>query len=357
MTPDPTPRINSLDQFRGYTVAAMLVVNFLSSFKQAAHPLLLHHNTYCSFADLVMPQFLFAVGFSLRLVSNKYTTRIGTAPTKLRFLKRSLALVLFGCLFYGLDGSYKSWDGLQQLGLTGFFANSFHRVPLQTLTHIGLTTLWLIPVIHLSVRSLVFFATASGLLHLGLSYLFWYDFAMAKPVIDGGLLGFLTWTVPTVAGAVAHDWVATSPRTSLKPLLLAGTTLMLLGYALSCLGNGGGLAAPPFFAPTHEPGLFTMSQRAGSLSYLTFAAGFSLALMAAFVAIADIKHFKLTLFHDLGSNAFAAYVIHMITLNTTGNFAPRDAPLYYATAYTLTLCLLGWAMTRWCNRRNLYLRL
>jgi predicted acyltransferase len=56
-------RINSLDQFRGYTVAGMFLVNFLSSYKQLP-ALLRHHNTYNSYADTIMPHFFFAVGCS-----------------------------------------------------------------------------------------------------------------------------------------------------------------------------------------------------------------------------------------------------------------------------------------------------
>ena len=59
-------RIVSLDQFRGYTVAGMLLVNFLGGY-QAVHAVLKHHNTYCSYADTIMPQFFFAVGFAYRL--------------------------------------------------------------------------------------------------------------------------------------------------------------------------------------------------------------------------------------------------------------------------------------------------
>ena len=64
--PPPSGRIVSLDQFRGYTVAGMLLVNFLGGY--AAVPAVLkHHNTYCSYADTIMPQFFFAVGFAFRL--------------------------------------------------------------------------------------------------------------------------------------------------------------------------------------------------------------------------------------------------------------------------------------------------
>ena len=60
-------RIVSLDQFRGYTVAGMLLVNFLGGFRRRYPPVLKHHNTYCSYADTIMPQFFFAVGFAYRL--------------------------------------------------------------------------------------------------------------------------------------------------------------------------------------------------------------------------------------------------------------------------------------------------
>ena len=44
-TPAPSRRIVSMDQFRGYTVAGMFVVNFLAGL-HATPKLLIHHNTY-----------------------------------------------------------------------------------------------------------------------------------------------------------------------------------------------------------------------------------------------------------------------------------------------------------------------
>ena len=65
-TPGQGRRIVSLDQFRGYTVAGMLLVNFLGGYREVP-AILKHHNTYCSYADTIMPQFFFAVGFAYRL--------------------------------------------------------------------------------------------------------------------------------------------------------------------------------------------------------------------------------------------------------------------------------------------------
>ena len=59
-------RIVSLDQFRGYTVLGMFFVNFVGHF-HAIPAIFKHHNTYCSYADTIMPQFFFAVGFAYRL--------------------------------------------------------------------------------------------------------------------------------------------------------------------------------------------------------------------------------------------------------------------------------------------------
>ncbi len=61
---DTGGRLRSLDQFRGYCVVGMLLVNFLAGL-QLTPDILEHHNTYFSYADAVLPAFLFAVGFAL----------------------------------------------------------------------------------------------------------------------------------------------------------------------------------------------------------------------------------------------------------------------------------------------------
>ena len=71
-------RIASLDQFRGYTVAGMFLVNFLGAFRGHA-ALLKHHNTFCSYADTIMPQFFFAVGFAFRLTFGRRAQTEGLA--------------------------------------------------------------------------------------------------------------------------------------------------------------------------------------------------------------------------------------------------------------------------------------
>src|SRR3972149_11153033 len=73
-------RIASMDQFRGYTVAGMFVVNFLGHLA-AIHAVMKHHNTYFSYADSIMPSFVFAAGFSYRLTALRRLPKLGAWAT------------------------------------------------------------------------------------------------------------------------------------------------------------------------------------------------------------------------------------------------------------------------------------
>ncbi len=107
-------RIASMDQFRGYTVAGMFVVNFLSSFA-VIHPLLKHNNTWFSYADSIMPSFLFAVGFSFRLTYLRRVQQAGYWPTVWTYVRRSLALVVVSLVMYGFGTEFKHWNQFSEM--------------------------------------------------------------------------------------------------------------------------------------------------------------------------------------------------------------------------------------------------
>ena len=103
-----------MDQFRGYTVAGMFVVNFVGGL--AAFPeVLKHHNglPYFSYADTIMPSFMFAAGFSYRLSALKRFAKLGAARRTGHFVVRSLALVLISLVMYAAeDLDVKNWAQL-----------------------------------------------------------------------------------------------------------------------------------------------------------------------------------------------------------------------------------------------------
>ncbi len=275
----PAGRIISLDQFRGYTVAAMLLVNFLGGYT-VMPALLKHHNTYCSYADTIMPQFFFAVGFAYRLTFLRRLKAVGPWAASTAVVRRCLGLVLVGFVLYHLDGGVSSWSALRALGVRGFLTSAFGREPFETLVHIALASVWVLPVIAAGPLPRAVALLASAVLHTWLSSRFYFDWVWTKPGIDGGPLGFLTWSIPLLVGSFAHDVVAEAKRGVAARLTAWAAGLMAIGYSLSCLG--GAPAALPFCPPNRPVDLWTMSQRAGSVSYLTFASGFSLALYAVY---------------------------------------------------------------------------
>lgn len=371
MTQRTSPdRVASLDQFRGYTVLAMFAVNFLSRF-DVMPATLKHHNTYCSFADIVMPGFFFAVGFAYRLTYLRRREKEGAAAARRHAVRRAFALILLGVVLYHLDGSAATWAELRALGVHGFLTSAFQREVFQTLVHIGVTTLWVLPVIGASLFVRIGFASLSAALHLALSAAFYYDWVMHRPGIDGGPLGFLTWTLPLIAGSLAYDACPSyRPGGAAARVAAWGTALMIIGYGLSCLnvatapntvspdaGPAAFLVEPPFAAPTRPVNLWTMSQRAGSVSYQAFAAGFSLALYAAFVLVADACGLSLGLFRTLGTNALAAYIIHGAVARAIRPYAPPDSPLWYALATFALFLAICYLFIRFLERHRLYLRL
>ncbi len=230
-------RLVSLDQFRGYTVAGMFLVNFLGKFA-ACPEILKHHNTYNSYADTIMPGFFFAVGFAFRLTFGRRAQEQGLSAAYMRVLRRFLGLALFAIFWYGHEGRdvADTWKGLIDIGAWHSISGPLKRSWFQTLLHIAVTGLWLTPVIRAGAFVRILYMIGSAALHLFLSY--WFAFQWENhggDVIDGGPLGFLTWTIPTMIGTLACDAVVNRPgRPPLVMMSFWAILLMLLGYGFSC---------------------------------------------------------------------------------------------------------------------------
>jgi predicted acyltransferase len=333
-------RLVSLDQFRGYTVLGMFVVNFLGAFT-ATPALLKHHNTYFSYADSIMPQFFFAVGFAYRLTFLRGLASGDRGSVCWRIWRRNLKLILLGAVIYVAPAAVIALARSPHPSLSRFVTEALQGDLFQTLVHIGVTALWIMPVIGARPAVRLLFAAGSAGLHLGLSHWFYYDWVTTVGGIDGGILGFLTWTIPMIAGSLAYDLLVRTgkPGNAIGSLLGWGAGLMVLGYGLSCLnlatppnapahaGLCSWLVEPPFVPPTHPVNLWTMSQQAGSVTYLTFGAGLSLVLYAGFVWACDVRRIQIGIWRTLGSNALAGYVIHGVACWGFGSLLLRRAPL------------------------------
>lgn len=389
---EPSQRLNCLDQFRGYTVVGMLLVNFLGSF--AATPeILKHRHNYCSYADTIMPHFLFAVGFAFRLTFERRVRKDGVSMAYRRMVRRLLGLALLSVVIYPASRPAETWDQFTTLSLADVFGTALKREWFQTLMHIAATSLWILPWIRTSGRTRAVFAAAGGILHVFLSWWFNFTWCNTGPnAIDGGPLGFLTWTIPAIAGTIACDLVTSSTTRRRWAGLISGAgILMFVGWVLSCgtrfydvpedvrleqqdtrLASNpvipssgqldrGGFAEPPFVPPPDSTArkwnYWMMSQRAGTLSYLTFTAGFSLLVYAGFHAICSGRSCGSGFFRVFGTNALASYVMHLLIMQAVKPFIPKDAPGWYVLAGLVTFFGITWVFIRHLEKNNVYLRL
>ena len=100
-----------------------------------------------------------------------------------------------------------------------------------------------------------------------------------------------------------------------------------------------------------------MSQRTGSVSYLTFATGFSLACYALFLVASDLGSMRIGLFRTFGRNALAAYVIHEIVANAVKAYAPADSPPWWVAVTFAVFVALTYLAVRYLERNGIYLRM
>lgn len=381
-------------------MVGMLLVNFLASFS-VSPTVLKHHHDYCSYADTIMPQFLFAVGFAFRLTFGRRMQQAGTTIARLRMLRRLFGLVLVSIVVYNVSPPAESWSQLVELGPSGILPGLLKRNWFQTLMHIAVTSLWLLPIIATGGKVRFLWMVGSGAAHILLSWWFNYEWTNTSPnAIDGGPLGFLSWAVPALTGTFACDWVVSaSVRRPLLRLLVCSVFLMSLGYLMSCgtrfydVGTTtvtevtdsklaahpvvpahaqidswlqlsdwqDRLAEPPFVPPPGQQlrkwNYWMMSQRAATLSYTTFCAGVSGLVFVLFYIACDQLRFSWSVFQTFGTNALAAYVLHEMVGMAVKPFIPKDSPGWYVAAGLAVFFLVTWTFVRSLEKQEIYIRL
>lgn len=367
----------------------MIVVNFLGNY--ACCPRVLRHtNDYCSYADTIMPNFLFAVGFAIAIVWSR--AQLGDSKAKraiqVKLAKRSMALMLVAFLIYF---PWTQQNLIQKITEPQFWFSIWKRDWFQTLTHIAWTTLWIIPILPATWPVRILWCATGALLHAVLSERFYFHWVHANPgAIDGGPLGFLTWSIPATIGLWAGEkWNQLNPTRWLS----IACVLMVIGYLLSCptraydrdvpaseasekLAESPAMAGlqkiaaepatisfcePPFVPPPsweHRAwNYWMMSQKAGTLSYLIFGAGISLLLFLLFDGLVKRWQIEIGIFRSFGRNAIACYAIHGFLIDAIGIAVVKNSPTWIVWLSLAALIAALYAIAWLLESRKIFIRL
>ncbi len=310
-----------------------------------------------------------------------------------RAVRRILGLACVAVVWYSFGDfsnivtSFQTEHWLQVLARLG------KRNLFQTLLHIAATSLWILPVIATTSRVRVFYAIFSTSLHVTLSWWFNFDWVNSNPNgIDGGPLGFLTWSIPALCGTLACDMVKSSDPASVWRLARWGLSAMVIGWLCSCgtvlydvpleqvesqqeirhaadpvvptverfRSWDGRIVEPPFVPPPDSAlrkwNYWMMSQRCGSMSYTTFAAGFSLLVFAIFLWICDQKKLQLGVFRTLGTNSLAAYILSDVAMWLVSPWIKQTASLGVVIIAFLCSSGIVYGACRILEAKKIYIR-
>lgn len=409
VVPAKRPRLASLDQLRGLTVATMFVVNFSGGLK-AMPEIIKHHNVYESLADWVMPTFMFMVGFSFRLSWLSTVKRVGASSAVRKFLWRGLLLVAISLFLYAGDDDIKiekwaeiSWASIFKLVVTTLKANLW-----ETLAIIGCAQILVLPLIGLSTRAR--FVSMVGMLvgHVVISYWFNWDFVHGKPNFlddmlgikgqsawDGGFFGLMSWGALMLGGSLAHDYVMgkENHRQAIPGLIISGLLVATFAWGLSGLSRlydvpkGDTAAAkadklaespvlpdfsrakgrsitelmaePPLVPPpgpeARKISYWMMYKKMVSVPFVLFNLGVGLTFLGLSMIVCDVWGYRSTVLERFGQNALAAYCVHHYVEGVQHLFVPKDSPALWCWLNLLLFMFVVDRVLAWMQRNNIRL--
>jgi len=311
-------RWEALDDLRGLAILCMVPVNVGAPF--SAIPGWLKHAPALglSFADFILPCFLFSLGLSASFSFSARVREKGFGKTLLHALVRYAVLFAFGTAGILLVDHSARWEILQMLGATGIFSFFFLLLP---------------PWVRLGAAA-VMLACVEVLRPLGLGNLMvgWYDSGLAGPWGTFSL-SFLIITA-SVLGEMIRDADA---RKRLAYSAGFGGAMIVAGIAAG------------FFLP--------FSKHLLSLSYILFTGGISAGVLALLVLITEMGGAGLGFVASLGRNPLLLYMLHAVLGTIALAIAGAEAgwlAAWGACALVLAVCIAAaWAL----DAKKIYVRL
>jgi len=324
MTTSPTnisSRKLSIDQFRGFAIFGMIMVNYLNHF-QVIPETFKHPHYGMTFANTIAPFFLIAVGMGYRISFVNMVARSGKRAAVIHSIKRYLILIIIGIVLYGPDFRVDIWDALVDIGFAGLLALPFI---LQSKT----------------VRAIAAFAFLI-LYQLLFVYAGYGQWTMARS-IDGGPLGPLSWVSILLFGTMLYDFLKEgNSKAFIRKTLIWGIALTLLGYLLSLL---------------QPQEVWQFSQRSMSMAYPILASGIGFLTYLLFYVVNDLYKIEIPHLTILGINPLLLYIVQNILIDLHGNVLPSSAPLWQALSGFVIIYSLCYLVARYLCRNKIVVKI
>ena len=310
-------RLQSLDVFRGVTMAAMVIVNNPGDWGHVYPPLLHAEWHGCTPTDLVFPFFLFIVGFA--------TTLSRKSGRWVSILRRALTIMALGWFLAGFPwfnlSTLRIPGVLQRIGLCYLAAASLYHVcavrgaalaqeardrltakAAAIVTAVLLLGYWAVLMLVPGGAGAPGDLTIDGNLGAVIDRALMTGHIYRPNYDPEGLLSTLPAIGTTLIGVMTGLWFRHAGALTRKALGLAagGAALALLGLAWSLV--------------------FPLNKALWTSSYAVFTAGLGALLLGACVWLVDVRGWRRAAypFVVLGTNAIALYVLSGLIARSLG---------------------------------------
>lgn len=353
-------RLISLDAFRGFTIAAMIVVNTPGSWDHVFAPLL--HASWHGFTptDAVFPFFIFAMGISLTLSYGRLKERgAQTKQVLVKTAKRAILIFLIGVLL-GLFPEFNLSEVripgvLQRIAIVFFFCALlfWYTTWKQQAVIAGLLLLgyWL-AMIYIPVPGL-----GAGVLEPGRNLAAWID-----SLVIPGKMWQGTWdpegilsTIPAIATGISGllvGHILANPRNTSERKL---NWMYLAGLASFLAGSAWGWGFP-------------INKNLWTSSYVLYTSGLATMLFATLFFVIEILGIRNWAKPGVvfGSNAITAYVIGGILpslLYAVNDWYVQtivdtsDHPEWPSLGWAIFICLMCYLPVYLLYRKKIFIKI
>ncbi len=361
ITPIPQ-RLTSLDAFRGFAIAGMLLVNNPGTWDPAVVPRLLMHAEWhgCTFADLIFPFFLFAVGMAMPF-SEARRRELNVPAWKgiLIAARRALLLYLLGAFLKSasLNEPVLHFGILQRIGVLYFIV--YLLLPLrsrwQAAIAVSLLFVW---------WAILAFVQGPGVIpgsfDRDVNAAQYLDSFILAPEDKETIISMIPGISTVLSGVLLGRFLRAQhdPRIVMKVLAIGAATGIIVGLLWD-------LVVP-------------LNKILWSSSFAVYTAGWSCLVFLLFYWIAEVRklHSLAFPFVVYGMNAITLYVatglfVRWVMLSwrvpyegnltsLTGyfyrSFASVIGPTMGSILYSMLIISIGWLLCFWMFRRKLFLK-